>query len=64
MRKSSSRDRPADEVDQAMVSAGVRVLLDSGRLRAEAPGADELLVKQILDAAMKVPNVAAKIVKI
>jgi hypothetical protein len=39
-------------------------LLDSGRLRAEAPGADELLVKQILDAAMKVPNVAAKIVKI
>lgn len=45
------------------VRAALRVLHESGRLRSEAPGADELLVAMMLNAFMKVRESDMKLIK-
>ena len=40
------------EISPEMVSAAMRVFLDSGVVEQESPGLDELLVRQMLQAAL------------
>ena len=51
------------EISPEMIERATRVLWDSGRLEYEALGADQLIVKEMLEKALSLsePNSAAKI---
>ena len=43
------------EITDSMVRAGLRILYRSGSLEYEAPGADELLMRELLRMALRMP---------
>lgn len=49
----TSRQASAIEITPEMIQVATQVLWDSGRLYAEADGTDQLIVKEMLEAALR-----------
>jgi hypothetical protein len=51
--RKDSGDAGAPKITKAMVEAGVEVLRDSGRLKYEMDGVDQVLVERVLAASLR-----------